>query len=186
MTDQAPERNDAPPAGPAASGTPAPDERPAAQTPVDELADTKAKADEYLSGWKRALADYANLQKAAERSREELSKFACAGLVGEMLPVLDGFRKAADHVPPAGADEASLRQWIEGVKLIEQQLETVLKKAGLTAIDGTGAAFDPSVHEAMMTRKEDGAGSGQVIEVLEAGYRLHDKVIRAAKVVVSE
>ena len=174
MTDQTPEQNPVPPA--AADS----------QAPGDELAQAKAKADEYLAGWKRALADYANLQKAADKAREELSRFACAGLVGELLPVLDGFRKAADHAPAAGADEASLRQWIDGVKLVEQQLETVLKKAGLAAVAETGTAFDPTVHEAMMTRKQEGAEPGQVIEVLEAGYKLHDKVIRAAKVVVSE
>ncbi len=155
-------------------------------SPADELALFKARADEYLAGWKRALADYANLQKAAEKAREDLVKFACAGLVGNLLPVLEGFRKAAGQVPQPGADEAALRQWIEGVRLIEQQLENVLKKAGLTAVAETGAAFDPVVHEAMMTRKQDGVEPGQVIEVLEAGYRLHDKVIRAAKVVVSE
>lgn len=167
----------APPSADAAGGKP-----PA----VDELSVSKARADEYLAGWKRALADYANLQKAATKSREDLVKFACANIVGDLLPVLEGFRQAADHLPPAGADEAALRQWIDGVKLIEQQLENVLKKAGLTPVAETGAPFDPVVHEAMMTRKQDGAEPGQVLEILQAGYRLHDKVIRPAKVVVSE
>ncbi len=178
------------PQAPGAPAAPQPSEpAPAAapaQPPPDELAAAKAKADAYLAGWKRALADYANLQKAAEKSREDVVKFACAGLVGSLLPVLEGFRKAAGQVPPPEADAAALRQWIEGVKLIEQQLENALKKAGLTAIAETGAAFDPVVHEAMMTRKQDGAEAGKILEVLEAGYRLHDKVIRPAKVVVSE
>jgi len=178
------------PAEPAAASQPPQSEpAPAAQAaapPVDELSLSKARADEYLAGWKRALADYANLQKAAEKAREDVVKFACAGIVGNLVPVLEGFRKAAGQVPAPGADEAALRQWIDGVKLIEQQLENVLKKAGLSAVAETGVAFDPVVHEAMMARKQEGVEPGKIIEVLEAGYRLHDRVIRPAKVVVSE
>lgn len=179
-------QNSGAPAAPQPEPAAAPVVDAAAPPSVDELAVSKAKADEYLSGWKRALADYANLQKAAEKAREDLVKFACANMVGSLLPVMEGFRQAANHVPPAGADEAALRQWIDGVKLIEQQLESVLKKAGLTSVAETGTPFDPAVHEAMMSRKQDGAEPGLVVEILEAGYRLHDKVIRPAKVVVSE
>jgi len=177
MEEQAQDAAAQPPAEPVSAAAP---------PPVDELAVSKARADEYLAGWKRALADYANLQKAAEKAREDLVKFACVNIVRDLLPVLDGFRKAAEHAPAAGADQAVLRPWVEGVKLIEQQLESVLKKSGLAAVAETGVVFDPNVHEAMMTRQQAGTEPNLVLDVLEAGYRLHDRVIRPAKVVVSE
>jgi molecular chaperone GrpE len=181
MADQVKEPSVAPPAQP-----PEPPKKEEASPPVDELAVAKKQAEEYLNGWKRAMADYANLQKETLRFREEFAKFACAGLIGEMLPVVDAFKKALAAEPKPTEGDTATRKWIDGVKNIRQQLEAALKKAGLTAIEEVGVAFDPAQHEAMMTRKQEDIGSGQVVEVLEPGYRLNDRVIRAAKVVVAE
>jgi len=169
-----------------APAEPSPSDEKKEEAAADELAVAKAQAEEFLAGWKRAVADYANLQKETARFKEEFAKFACAGLIGELLPVIDSFRKAAGAEPKPAENDNGTRQWIDGMKNIRQQLETILKKAGLKAIEEVGVAFDPSIHEAMMTRKQDDAEAGRVIQVLEPGYRLHDRVIRAAKVVVSE
>jgi len=195
------DQNQAQPAAPAAEPAPAapsevlspskdqvegsaPAPETAAAPPPDELAEARAKAEEYLAGWKRAMADYANLKKETEKQREEFFRYACAGLVSELLPVIDAFRKAAAAEPKPG--DANAAGWIEGIGRIRQQLDGVMRKLGLKAIDATGIPFDPLYHEAMMTRKEEGAESGRVVQILEAGYQLHDKVLRAAKVTVAE
>jgi molecular chaperone GrpE len=158
--------------------------------PVDDLVQARAEAADNLAGWKRANADYANLKKDMERMREELVKFACSSLVAELLPVLDSFRKAAAGLPVGDAsrppDVARFQQWAGGIDRIRQQLETAMKKAGVTAIGAVGDAFDPVLHEAVLTRKQLGTEAGQVIEVHETGYKLHDRILRAAKVIVSE
>ncbi len=162
--------------------------RPAAST--DELAKAKAEAVDYLAGWQRAKADYANLRKEMDKAREELVKYACAGFIGELLPVVDNFKKAAAHQPQFDAaappDAAQLKQWAAGVDHIRQQIDAVLKRSGVTAIEETGVGFDPSIHEAMMMKKQEGVAPDQVVQVLEPGYKLHDRVLRPAKVVVSE
>lgn len=153
-------------------------------TPADDL---QKKCDEYLEGWKRAMADYANLKKENERGQTELAKYAAAGLVASLLPVLDGFTKAEAAKPARLAEAARHAQWSDGVSLVKAQFESVLKNAGVTAIDETGVPFDPSKHEAMIMEKRDkDHPAGEVIRVLESGYRLHDRVIRPAKVVVAE
>ena len=177
------------------SATPTPTadgQKPAAdsQPPVDELATARAEAADNLAGWKRANADYANLKKDMERMRGELIRFACGSLIAELLPVLDSFRKAAAGLPVGAEgrppDVTQLQQWAGGVDRIRQQLEAVTKKAGVTAIEEVGVAFDPVLHEAVMARKQVGTDPGRVIEVYETGYKHHDRVLRAAKVIVSE
>jgi molecular chaperone GrpE len=159
--------------------------------PAGALAAANAKADEYLAGWKRAAADYANLQKDMARQREEMAKYACGNLLMGLLPALDGFRDATAHAPSPNADgsydSGAVAKWMAGMGLVRGNFETVLRNAGVTAIDETGVTFDPSCHEAVMMEKpEKPELSGQVLKVLQAGYRLHDRVLRAAKVVVAE
>ena len=160
------------------------DVSPEALAKGDELAQAKAQAQEYLDGWKRAKADYANLQREADRARGELARFVAAGLVTELLPILDNFRKASGQKP--AFDAKQVEQWVNGIELIHTRFETVLKNAGVSAIDMEGVPFDPSSHEAMMSEKREGASPGSVLKVLEPGYRLHDRVLRPAKVIVAE
>jgi molecular chaperone GrpE len=149
---------------------------------LDELAEAKALADEHLHGWKRAMADYANLKKETEAARADVHKFACVSLAAELLPVLDSFRKASQEKPE---DSSKLAQWADGIARIRDQFESIMRKAGVEAIDKTGVPFDPNIHEAMSTKSVEGVPPDQVVEVLIPGYRMHDRVIRAAKVVVS-
>lgn len=150
----------------------------------DELDDVRDKTGEYLAGWQRAQADYANLKKDVERMREELAKFACAGLIEKMLPVLDNFANAGAHAPDT-KDDAVL-QWCQGISHVQTQLEQVLHEAGLMIIDEADVPFDPERHEAMIREATDGVESGTVLAVLMPGYSLHDRVLRAAKVKVAE
>ncbi len=167
-----------------------PDQPAAPAAADDELAKAKAQADEYMAGWKRAMADYANLKKDMERDRSELAKYAAAGLVEKLLPTVESLRKAADQKPVADGqplDETRVKQWIDGIGHVRAQLESALASAGVAAIDKAGVPFDPAMHDAMMMQKaEGGHPPGTVAKVLEPGWKLHDRVIRPAKVVVTE
>ena len=162
----------------------------AAEPGVDELSKAKAQCEEYLAGWKRAMADYANLKKDSERAQGEMARYASAGLVMKLLPVLDSFRKAASQAPKFQPDQppdfSALRNWVDGINAIAGQLDGALKAAGVALVDESGVSFDPSLHEAMMAQKSDGAKEGTVLKILEPGYKMHDRVLRPAKVIVAE
>jgi molecular chaperone GrpE len=160
-----------------------------ATEPLDELSAAKALAAENLAGWKRATADYANLKKEMERSTADLAKYAVAGFIGKLLPVVDSFRKATEQKPIGAGeplDEQRIGQWIDGIGHIRSQLDNLLAGAGVTAIDKSDVPFDATRHDAMMMQKADGVAAGTVIKVLDPGYMVHDRVIRPAKVIVAE
>lgn len=144
------------------------------------------KAAEYLAGWQRANADYANLKRETERTQADFAKFASAGVITALLPVIDSFQRA--HAAyPADDDAAALVKWAEGIGAVKTQFDGIMARAGVKAIDEPGVAFDPTLHEAMMMEPaKDGVPSGTVIKILEPGYKMHDRVLRPAKVVVSE
>lgn len=190
MEDQQKNPAEDPSAEAAATAEPAQAE-PVAAAPQDALALALAQAEEYLAGWKRAMADYANLKKEAERGQGELAKYASGNMVTELLPVVDSFAKAMAQRPHFGdgvqVDPAKITQWIDGVGRIGDQLASVFSRAGVSVIDKAGVPFDPAVHEAMMNAPADkDHPSGTVTKVLESGYKLHDRVLRAAKVIVAE
>ena len=148
-----------------------------------------AKCAEYKSGWLRATADYANLKKEMEQQRLDMSKYASAGMINELLPIIDNLRKAAAHEPqPAEGAELSpdVKQWAEGIKAVRQQFDSVLVKVGVEFIDKAEVEFDPNIHEAVMTKEVEGVEAGQVVEILEAGCKLYDRVIKPARVAVSK
>ncbi|HTM69129.1 MAG TPA: nucleotide exchange factor GrpE [Candidatus Binatia bacterium] len=168
------EQQQNPPAEPAAPETP------------DAADDLAKKCEEYLAGWKRAMADYANLKKDAERERNELSKYAVAGLIEKLLPTIESLRQATNVRPEEPYEAARVKQWIDGIGHVRNQLESALAAAGCQPIDKDGIPFDPTQHDAMMMEKREGAEPGIVLKVLEPGCKLHDRVIRPAKVIVAE
>jgi molecular chaperone GrpE len=172
-----------------------PADEPAAEAPAEEgKADTEeaaepdleAKCAEYKQGWQRAMADYDNLKKDLERLRTESAKYGCVGLVSELMPAVEALRKAVEHEPATDGLPEEVKKWLEGMVAIRQQLENALTKSGIEFIAQTKVAFDPNLHEALMTREEEGMDADQVVEVVETGYRLHDRVIKPAKVIVSK
>jgi molecular chaperone GrpE len=154
---------------------PEPDEAPAA----DPLEAVAAERDEYLALAQRVQADFDNYRKRAIRDQERLVAHAHERLVRELLPVLDDLERALEAA--AQHEEAKL---VEGVQLVEKALRAALAKEGLVEIE-TAGAFDPHVHEALLTQPSE-AESGAVLEVVQRGYRLGDKVVRPARVVVAE
>jgi molecular chaperone GrpE len=146
----------------------------------DVAARLQAERDEYLELAQRVQADFENYRKRALRDQERLVAHAHERLVHELLPILDDLERTLDAAERH--EEAAL---VEGVRLVERSLRRLLEKEGLAEI-ATDGAFDPHVHEAVLVQAREGADSGTVVEVLQAGYRLGDRVVRPARVIVAE
>ena len=145
-----------------------------------ELAEARAKADEYLDALRRVAADFDNFRKRVTRDSEAHMTRATESLVGELLPVLDNLERALD----ANEHHEEVKV-AEGVKMVHQQLNDVLSRRGLEPIEAApGDEFDPHVHEALSQQPSD-QPEGRIAEVWQRGYRLGERVVRPARVVVS-
>jgi len=144
----------------------------------DPLAAAEAKAQEHLDDLKRLAAEFENYKKRTAREQASLSTRATERLVKELLPIVDDLERALE-----AAEEHEEAKLEEGVRLVHRQLAAALEREGLAEIETSGK-FDPHVHEALLSQPSD-ADEGNVIEVLQKGYRLGDRVLRPARVVVS-
>lgn len=147
---------------------------------VARVADAETKRDEYLRDLQRLAADFDNYRKRALREQQALAARAHERLVVELLPILDDLERALDAAEVH--DEATV---VEGVRLVQRALLASLEREGLAEIEVDGA-FDPHVHEALLAQSGEGAEPGSVLQVVQKGYRLGDKVLRPARVVVAE
>ena len=147
------------------------------ETLKQALAEEKAKAEANLANWQRSQADFINYKRRSEQEKEEISKFANSVLMLSLLPILDDLERAFDSIPP----HLAKLTWVDGIRLIERKLQASLEAQGLSPIKAVGEPFDPKLHEATMHRKGE---EGIVIEELQKGYKLHDRVIRPAMVIV--
>ena len=163
----------------AAAGTAGePVERDALQVDVEELLQAVAKRDEYLALAQRTQADFENYRKRAARESVKGEQRGVAKLARELLPALDNLDRAID----AAADGDPL---LEGVKLVRKELGAALARLRIEPFSPKGEPFDPALHEAVAQQPVDGADSGCVAEVYQAGYRLGEQVIRPARVLVA-
>jgi molecular chaperone GrpE len=151
--------------------------------------DLEAKCAEFEQGWKRALADYENLKRnMAERSGEARKDIQKA-FAESLLPIVDNFGQAVRFAP--NPDELpedvqkKIGPWLQGVLYIEKQFAEALSNLGVEKIEATGK-FDPHLHEAAESRAEDGKADGEILELIQEGWKLGDKVLRPAKVIVNE
>ena len=145
----------------------------------ERLALLERERDEYLSDLKRVAAEFDNFRKRAARDHESLVSRAHERLVKELLPVLDDLERAL--VAAEEHEEAKLE---EGVRLVHRELRSALAKEGLVEIE-TDGVFDPHVHEALLTQPSE-QDDGAILEVIQKGYRLGDRVLRPARVVISQ
>jgi molecular chaperone GrpE len=141
------------------------------------LTEAKAEAEANLANWQRTQADFVNYKRRAEQEKEEISRFANTTLMFSFLPVLDDLERAFASIPP----KLAKLSWVDGIELIERKLRASLEAQGLSQIKTLGEPFDPTIHEAAMHGK---GKEGMVIEELQKGYKLYDRVIRPAMVVV--
>ena len=129
----------------------------------------------------RARAEFANYKKRTERESRETYQRAAHETLGDLLSIIDDFERAVGSVPAQIGEDA----WFSGVEMIQRKFMNLLEKHELEAIDPTGEAFDPSVHQAIGAEDSDEVESGHVIETLQKGYRAGDKVLRLAMVRVA-
>lgn len=150
---------------------------------LTELEELTAKCAEYLEGWKRAKADYENLQRDIAKTTSESRARIKADFAHSLLPVMDNFAQAVAHAPnelPADA-----QNWLQGVTFIQKQFEDVLTGLGLEQIQTKDQPFDPNLHEAVETRSEAGAVDQIILEEVAAGWKINDSIIRPAKVIIN-
>ena len=145
----------------------------------DPLARAERERAEYLALAQRAQADFENYRKRAAREAAAAGEKAKAGLVRELLSVVDNLERA---LASAREDEEHLA---EGVRLVHSELIGVLQRTGVEGFDPSGEPFDPERHEALSMRPQDGADPGVVLDVAEKGYTLNGSVLRPARVIVS-
>jgi molecular chaperone GrpE len=146
-----------------------------------QLEECKAQADEYLDGWQRARAEFANARKRLEKQRSESYQIAALDFTRRLLPAIDDFVRAVDNVP----EEIAQDKWFEGVTLVRKKLDNVLEDMNVEAIVALGQPFDPNFHEALSLIEADGFDSGTVVEELQTGYQLGELVIRPTLVNVA-
>jgi molecular chaperone GrpE len=142
-----------------------------------DLIDARAKAQEYLEGWQRGQADFVNLKRRLEQDKLDAVKYANSGLILRIIPVLDDFERAVEAVPPSMAEEA----WVGGINGIGRKLYTLLEAVGVSRIAAQGEMFDPAVHEAVGSAP---GAEGMVMRELGTGYKLNERVLRPARVLV--
>jgi len=163
----------------AESAPPAP--QAADPTLEEQLQAASAERDENLNRFLRSQAELDNYRKRVQREREEERRYAPLPIVRDLLPALDNLHRALD----SARNSSESGNLVQGVELVAQQIERVLSGHGVKAIAAVGEAFDPHLHEAVQQLPSDDQPSMTVLQELERGYTLHERVVRPSKVIVS-
>jgi len=151
------------------------------ETLRERAATLEQERDEFRALLQRTQADFENYQKRARREFEQERRYAAAGLARDILPILDNFERAVQSAEQAG----ETGPLVQGVTMIQSQILDILRRHGITRIEALGEPFDPERHEAVMQQPSAEQPSNTVLQVLEQGFMIHDRVLRPARVVVS-
>jgi molecular chaperone GrpE len=146
-----------------------------------ELDGVRAQAAEYLEGWQRARAEFANYKKRVETEREQLRRTGTEALLLKLLPVVDDFERAFQTLPEESAGAA----WVDGFRMILRKLQAILESEDVTPIEAAGQPFDPLWHEAVLQEETEEHPDGYVTEEMQRGYRLGGRVLRPSMVKVA-
>ncbi len=147
-----------------------------------ELEEIRSQAEEYLDGWQRARAEFANYKKRIQKEREESRSFITAEILSKYITVVDDFERALSDRPSDGASDA----WAEGVDMIYRKLKTILESEGVEEFSPEGEIFDPNFHEAIGFEESDDHDEGMIFQVIQPGYKIGERVIRPAIVRVAK
>lgn len=148
----------------------------------EEVAKLSEEVATHKNAYFKAYADTENLKKRLQQEAMTSQKYRIQSFANEILPVLDNLERALD----VKLDDQNLKNYAKGFEMIHQQLLSVLEKEGVKEIEAMDCVFDPNIHQALMQEAKEGVESGMVIEVLQKGYMLKDRVLRATLVKVSE
>jgi molecular chaperone GrpE len=145
------------------------------------LEEMDKKAEEYLDGWQRARAEFANYKKRVLRENMDIRQVARGEVIKLYLDIADDLERALQEKPETSDDET----WAEGIEIIFQKLRARLESEGIKPMKAMGEEFDPNIHEALIKEESEEFESGQIIEVMQEGYWIGDKVLRPALVRVA-
>jgi molecular chaperone GrpE len=159
---------------------------PAERSADDQLTVLEAELADQKDRLLRALAETENVRRRAQREREDASKYAVTGFAKDLLSAADNLRRALDSLPEAEVRDERTRSLLEGVAATERELLGVFERHGIKRIDPKGERFDHNLHQAIFEVERTDQPSGTVIEVLQPGYLLHDRLLRPAMVGVAK
>lgn len=152
------------------------------ETPEEEIERLTKLNEEYLDGWQRARADFANYKKRIEREKRVAYRRAAGDILTRYLGIVDDLERAMKGRPTEGDPS----NWADGIELIFRKFRSVLEAEGVESIDALGQPFDPTLHEAISHEESDEQPAGYVIDVLQQGYRMGEQVLRPALVRVAK
>ncbi len=157
------------------------------QTPAQQLEAARAEAAQLKDQLLRAMAETENVRRRAAREREDATKYGVANFAREMVGVADNLRRALEAIPAeALANDEALKTLFEGVAATERQLEAAFEKQAIKRLSPMGEKFDSNLHQAMFEVPGTGQPNGTVVQVLQAGYVIHDRLLRPAMVGVAK
>ena len=151
---------------------------------LDELKQRAAKAEENWDRLLRTTADFDNFKKRATREKQDAIKYANESLLEKLIPSLDAFDMAL--AATSNGTSGPMQSLQAGINMVYQQLKGALLEAGLEEVDATGKTFDPNLHEAVSQRETSEVPEGQVVEQMRKGYKLRERLLRPASVVVAK
>ena len=155
------------------------------QSPCPHCEKTKQECEEYKLGWQRAQADYVNLQKETAKQKSEWVQMMKGDIFESFIPVYENFKKAFAHSSGEG-DVKQFENWKKGIEYIKKQFGDVLKQNDIEEIKTVGEIFDPRFHEIVGEEESEGAKEHEIIREVDGGYKVGDKVIKVAKVIVAK
>jgi molecular chaperone GrpE len=150
----------------------------------EELEALRGELERTHDRWVRLNADFENFRRRTMKEREEAYQFGHQALAKDLLPAVDNLERAIDAARKSGVGD--LESLLQGLELVQRDLESVLAKHGVTEIEALGQPFDPSLHEALVQVADEAVPPNTVVQVFQKGYRLRDRLIRPAQVVVSK
>lgn len=153
------------------------------ETEYSKLKEDAQKAKEYWDRFLRLQADFDNIRKRLEKEKQDFVKFANEGIILELLNILDDLERAIDLTE---AKHQDMPAFLKGIEMILAHLYGMLKEHGVTPIESEGRVFDPNFHEALMQMEDNNVPEHTIVEELQKGYLLNDRVIRTSKVKVSK
>jgi len=149
---------------------------------LEELDDLRKKVDDFSDGWQRERAEFANYRKRVMRDQETEKQNSKLAILKKYLDIHDDLELAIKNMP----DHVKSDAWVNGILLIHQKLSNLLNGEGMQPIPAENCAFDPALHEAISSEEQEGFESGNIIEVVQKGYTIGDRVIRPARVRVAK